>query len=210
MFSIQGCDLDVKKITFNPNITRIANGSKHMGLGVKNKKVILQTPFMSCPFGLSKNKYDNDKFSVDLSFNKKNKDEYSFYKNLLKLDKMIVEEMLSRSEILFPNNLSENVIKNNHNPIVKKSSNYDPRMRIKIPYESNKFNCEIIDTNSNNITNLEDNLAKGSIIRCTIECGGIWIVNNNYSCIWKMKRIEIKDSGIKKQQDEFIDDSDSD
>ena len=94
--------------------------------------------------------------------------------------------------------------------MIKKSNDYDPRIRIKIPYESNKFKCEIIDTNNKTISNLEDNMKKGSIIRATIECGGIWIVDNNYSCIWKMKRIEIKETGYKTQVDDFIDDSDSD
>lgn len=207
MISTDASNIDTNNITFNPNITRLSNGSKHMGIGLKNKKLIIQTSFMNCPFGLSSNKYDNDKYTIDLSFDLENKEHKKFHKKLLKLDKLIINEILNRSSILFTNKLSNTVIENNYCSLIKKTKGYAPRFRIKLPYEDNKFNFEIIDTENNNIDDLNKYLNKGVSVRCTIECGGIWIVNDNYNCIWKMKRLEIKKEN-KPLLNDFIDDSD--
>lgn len=207
MIAVCGTEMNTKDITFNENITRLINGSKHIGMGLKNKKLIIQTPFMMCPFGLSNNKYETDKYTIDLSFNDLDNDEQKkFYKNIKTLDKLIKNEILSRASILFNNKLSDTIIKNNYNGQLKKTKDYPPRLRIKLPYENNKFNFDIIDTDNNDISDLHKHINKGSMIRSVIECSGIWIINDSYSCVWKMKRMEIKT--VKYQELDFIDDSD--
>lgn len=199
----------IDDLIFHKNITRLSNGAKLLSLGNKNKKLILETPYLIVPFGINSNKYDNDKFTLDVSFDfLEDKTQKKFYKNLLKIDKRIMEEVISRSKSLFTDELSEDVIKNNYSRQIKKSKgDYPPRIRIKLPYEQNKFNFEIIDEDNNNIENLQDYLTKGSKVKCVIESGGVWIINNNYSFVWKMKKMEVIQK--KKPESDFIEDSDS-
>ena len=220
---LNGDKFDVKNVTFQPNITRLSNGSKHIGMGYKKKIFTLQIPLMNIPFGINCNdKFDTPKYSLDLSFDNKedNKELKKFYNNFVKLDKLIINQACENSVKWFKleENTNKEVIKELYNKQIKKSLNkkgevndkYPARIRIKIPYdnEKKKFLCDIVNEKGQNIEeNIANTLIRGSKVKCIIQCVGLWIANNSFSCQWKIKRMECYP--YVKKPIVFLDDSES-
>ena len=201
---LNGYDFNIEDITFQENITKLSNGSKHIGMGYKKKILTLQTPLMKVPFGINCNdKFDIPKYSLEVSFNNmENKEIKKFYNNIVRLDKKNLKEGIINSKKWFKlDNTNKDIIKELYNKQIKRSKNkkgeiltqYPSRFRIKLPYdiETEQFDFDIVDNKGDNIEgDITKILGKGSSIRCIIQCVGLWISNNSYTCQWKMKRME--------------------
>ena len=210
---------DIKNVLFQKNINRLSNGSKYIGINYSKKILTLETPYMGVPFGGNINdKYDIVKYNMDLSFdNLDNTKVKKFYNKLVKLDKKIIEEGIKNSLTWFKiADGKKSVIKELYNKQIKVSKDkdgkvldtYPPRLRVKLPFENNKFNFEILDKDDKVIEkDLLDILKKGSKVKCILQCVGLWISNNSYSCQWKVNKINIE--SIIPKKIEFLEDSDS-
>ena len=85
---------------------------------------------------------------------------------------------------------------------------YPKRMRLKIPFKDDKFECEVFDTEGNPIDKpLDEVLVRGSKVKAIIQCVGLWISSGNYNCQWKLVRcqVDVPETG----SNDFLPDSDS-
>ena len=167
----------------------------------------VQTPWMGMPWAMSS--YTDDKYpkhSITLSF--RGMDESTemkrFHDNMLAVEKATVQAGVQNSVQWFKKkNLSEDVVSNLFNPIVRVSTDkntgvadgkYPPTLRLKVPQRDGVWEPKVYDTSGNvyHINDsesgdvMEDILMKGAKIRCMMQCVGLWIASGNYMCQWKL------------------------
>ena len=219
-------DFDVSQITYSePRV--LDNGGKVVYVSFNKKKLIMQTPEMMAPFGLSKWNNEgkaNDKYSLDLSFKGRDTREVlnKFYDGLKSFDKKLVEDGLNHCQTWLKKQYkSLDVVEALYTPIVKhaKDDKYPPTFKLSLPHNGSQFTCDVYDGNRNlvDIANLE---TKGARVSAIIQCVGIWIAGSKYGCSWKVLQMKITPpSSIKgyafkelneKVEDEVEDEGDDD
>ena len=183
--------------------------------------MVVQTPYMEVPFGLSKyDKGDYPKYSLELSFKgmEDDKDIKSLYDKLSDIDNKLVDDGVKNSMAWFKKkNAKKDVVKAMFNPVIKvptdkdtgeELTQYPKRMRLKIPFKDDKFECEVFDTKGEPIDKpLDEVLGRGSKVKAIIQCVGLWISSGNYNCQWKLVRcqVDVPETG----SNDFLPDSDS-
>lgn len=117
-------EFDVSNISYSePRV--LDNGGKVIYVSYNKKKLIMQTPEMVAPFGLSKWNNEgkgNDKYSLDLSFKgKDSRDVLSkFFDGLRDLDKKLVEDGLKHCQTWLKKTYkSLDVVEALYTPIIK-------------------------------------------------------------------------------------------
>lgn len=217
-------DFDASNITYSePRI--LDNGGKVIYVSYNKKKLIMQTPEMVAPFGLSKWNNEgkaNDKYSLDLSFKGKETRDVlvKFYDGFKSFDKKLVEDGLKHCQTWLKKQYkSLDVVEALYTPIVKhaKDDKYPPTFKLTLPHNGSQFTCDVYDCNRNlvDITSLE---TKGARVSAIIQCVGIWIAGSKYGCSWKVLQMKVTPpSTIKgyafkelndKVEDEISDDED--
>ena len=98
-------------------------------------------------------------------------------------------------------NAKKDVVQAMFNPVIKvptdkdtgeELTQYPKRMRLKIPFKDDKFECEVFDTEGNPIDKpLDEVLVRGSKVKAIIQCVGLWISSGNYNCQWKLVRCQV-------------------
>lgn len=194
-------EFDASKLSFySPKVQD--NGAKVIYLSYEGKKLFLQTPEMSAPFGMSK--WDNDgkvKYSLDLSFKGKESREVlnKFFENMRAMDKKLVEDGLNNSQAWFKKKYTSfDVVDALYTPVIKfpKDKNgdvtdkYPPTMKLSLPHNGTQFTCDVYDKNKNpcDLTTIE---TKGSRVSAIIQCTGIWIAGSKFGCSWRVKQLQI-------------------
>jgi hypothetical protein len=132
-----------------------------------------------------------------------------FHDNMMAVEKATVQAGVQNSVQWFKKkNLSEDVVSNLFNPIVRVSTDkntgvadgkYPPTLRLKVPQRDGVWEPKVYDTSGNvyHINDsesgdvMEDILVKGAKIRCMMQCVGLWIASGNYMCQWKLTRAEV-------------------
>jgi hypothetical protein len=190
-------DFDASQITYSePRV--LDNGGKVVYVSFNKKKLIMQTPEMMAPFGLSKWNNEgkaNDKYSLDLSFKGRDTREVlnKFYDGLKSFDKKLVEDGLNHCQTWLKKQYkSLDVVEALYTPIVKhaKDDKYPPTFKLSLPHNGSQFTCDVYDGNRNlvDIANLE---TKGARVSAIIQCVGIWIAGSKYGCSWKVLQMKI-------------------
>jgi hypothetical protein len=190
-------DFDVSLITYSePRV--LDNGGKVVYVSFNKKKLIMQTPEMMAPFGLSKWNNEgkaNDKYSLDLSFKGRDSREVlnKFYDGLKSFDKKLVEDGLNHCQAWLKKQYkSLDVVEALYTPIVKhaKDDKYPPTFKLSLPHNGSQFTCDVYDGNRNlvDIANME---TKGARVSAIIQCVGIWIAGSKYGCSWKVLQMKI-------------------
>jgi len=207
---VKGKNIDASKVTFStPNI--LDNGAKLVYVNYDGGRFTIQTPWMGLPWAMSS--YTDDKYpkhSVTLSFRgmEENDEMQKFHDNMKAVEKAAVQAGVQNSVQWFKKkNLSEDVVSNLFNPIVRVSTDkegipdgkYPPTLRLKVPQRDGVWEPKVFDTSGNmyHINDresgdvMEDILVKGAKIRCMMQCVGLWIASGNYMCQWKLTRAEV-------------------
>lgn len=160
------------------------------------KKIIVQVPFMSAPFGLSDFTPDGGqvKYSIDVSFSNKTGDEKitRFLTAMRSLDDFMVKLAVEHSQSWFGKKMSQEVVENLYRPLVKESKDpekYAPTMKIKIRNTDEKFNVEAYDM-ERGAFNLHQ-LLPGSSVRCIIELAPVWFVNKQFGLSFNLLQIQV-------------------
>lgn len=205
-------NLTIKGKNFNPKLATISDkpsvmdsGAKYVYVGYNGKNLIVQTPKMYIPFGM--NVYDKGeypKYSVELSFQGMDEDKSlrEFHDNIMAFDDFLIEAGVKNSTSWFKKKkASKEVISALFNPQLKvptdketgeELTQYPKRLRLKIPFKNDKFECEFYDTQKNKLEDpIEDILVKGATGKAIIQCVGLWISSSNYMCQWKLVRMEV-------------------
>lgn len=208
------------------------NGGRAIYMGLNRSPIVLQTPEMIAPYGVSNWNDDGkgpDKYSLDLSFKGKEgrQNLQTFFDKMVALDKKLVQDGVDNSMTwLKKKYTSIDVVEALYTPMVKYSKDkttgeitdkYPPVFKLKIPFVNNTFQCEVFDNKRNqaDLKQLIDAGAfKGAKVTAIIQCLGIWVAGGKYGCSWKVLQMRItppqtiKGYAFKELEDDKVDDSD--
>ena len=214
-------EFDISKMDYSEP-KQLSNGGKAVYLNYDSKQLVVQTPLMSCPFGL--NLYDGGdypKYSVDVSFrDMDNNDKLrEFYDMMEAIDEQMVEDAVKNSMAWFKKRKqSKEVVKALYSPLVKLSRDretgepdgkYPPTFRVKLPYRDGNFTFEAFDDKKEKIpsADVEKWLGKGAQVRCLIRCTGLWFAGGKFGTTWRAEQVKINPpKGLAGYS--FVDDSD--
>ena len=183
------------------------------------KKLTIQTPLMSAPFGISTyvdDKTNAKKYSIDISFKGVEDDPkiQTFLDKMSSFDEYLIEEGAKNSKSWFGKAQKKEVVEALYRPLVKPSKEpekYAPTMKIKIQARDDEFNAECFKYNTGSNKHEPFNLAeisKGAKVQLILEAGSIWFVGKTQFCItWRLVQARVQQPE-KIQGYSFRDDSD--
>jgi hypothetical protein len=207
------------------NLRILDNGGKIVYISYDNGPLIMQTPEMVAPFGISQ--WDNDKggkkSTLDLSFKGKESrpNLERFYENLEALDKKIVSEAFENSPSWFKKKTSEEVLKELYTPILRHAKDkntgeitnkYPSTFKATLPEKDGKFTFEVYNQ-KRELVDLNSMELKGAKVTAMIQCLGIWIAGTKFGVSWKilqMRVVPVKklEGYCFKELDDKVDDED--
>lgn len=160
----------------------------------ENKKIIIQTPMMFAPFGLSVFTDDTNgsKYSLDFSFRDKENDTQisKYYDMLQEVDKFMIEQAVKNSKEWFGKQMSSEVVQELYRPLIKEPkdpSKYASTVKYKIRNTSDKLNVEAFDEQKNPFD--MDNFVSGCKAKALIELSSIWFVNKQFGCTFTVVQL---------------------
>lgn len=174
-------NVNAKKKNYIPCQTGPLNDLKYCysDLYFNNKSIVVTTPVMICPFGISN---QGNNFNICLQFTNYTEDSEmnSFFDFIQTLEyKQMVLLGLSETD-------SESFISQ-----IKydKKGKYDPNLQVKIPFTYNRFNTDIFSDNYDSIGIM--NISKFCKLKCDIYLDKIWKYNDKYISKWKARVIQV-------------------
>lgn len=215
---IKSNKFDISQLSYD-NVAKNKAGGNIVYLKYDNhKKIILQTPYMFAPFGISvftDDSTNTSKYSLDFSFKDKETDDKvaSFYSTLESIDDFMIQHAVTNSKEWFGKKMSAEVVKELYRPLIKESKDpakYASTIKYKIRSNGDKLNVEAFDDNKEVFD--MDNFVAGSKARALIELTSIWFVNKQFGCTFTTLSLQVskpeKLSGFSFQPDSDEEDSD--
>lgn len=214
-------DFEITKMDYSEP-KQLTNGGKAVYLNYDSKQLVVQTPQMSCPFGL--NLYDGGdypKYSIDMSFRgmEDNPKLREFHDMIAAIDEQMIEDAVKNSMAWFKKRKqSKEVVKALYSPLVKVSRDketgepdgkYPPTFRVKLPYRDGNFTFEAFDDKKEKIASddVEKWMGKGCQVRCLIRCTGLWFAGGKFGTTWRAEQVKVNPpKGLAGYS--FVDDSD--
>lgn len=178
------------------------NGGKVVYLSYTDKPLILQTPEMSAPFGLSK--WDNDgkgpaKYTLDLSFKGiDSRDSLKqFHKALSDFDNHLVKAGLDHSEEWFKKKFSsKEVVEALYTCVLRKPKDdkYPSTFKMTVPYDNNmnEFRCKVFDKATKKLVDMNSVNMKGAKVTALVQCTGLWIAGSKFGSTWKVVQLRVE------------------
>tara|TARA_Y100000816_G_C26107410_1_gene588977 strand:+ start:430 stop:1068 length:639 start_codon:yes stop_codon:yes gene_type:complete len=159
-----------------------------------SKKIIIQSPQMLSPFGLSEYPTESGvKYSLDLSFGEMSDPKVrEFYEMCKKLDEYMINKAIENSVKWFGKQMTKEVLEEFYRPIVKKGKaknsieSYPDTVKFKI----RNINMNIYDDNKNKV-NTDDSIEAGSRVRSIFEISPVWFVNKTFGITFNAVQFEV-------------------
>ena len=211
-------NLDVSAISYEPAKKNAMGGNvvplKFQG----SSKIVLQTPVVSAPFGLSTFTDDKTgavKYSLDISFRGMEEDPriQQLHDKMAEIDNALIEEGVKNSKEWFGKKMSREVLENFYRPLVKPAKDptkYAPTMKIKVMTDrTGDISCDAYDHTKQKVK-LDEALVSGSKVQVILECSSVWFVGKTmYGISWRLLQVRIQKND-KIAGFSFIEDSDED
>lgn len=196
-------NIDINAITYGKP-KALDSGGRMVYVGYKGRPLIIQTPVMRAPFGVTKWSSDKgpDKYSLELSFRgmKSRRKLMAFYDKLLELDKKLVQDALDNStQWLRKKYTTTEVFEALYAPLIKHTKDketgeitdkYPPTFRVGLPQNEHGIACEVYNEQQQ-LVDINDIETKGAQITAIIQCSGIWIAAPKFGCSWKVVQLRI-------------------
>lgn len=175
------------------------NGGKMVYLSFNERQVIVQTPEMSTPFGLSK--WENEdkrgnkttKYTIDMSFKGMETREtlQTFYKALQDFDTTLLQSGVQHGEDWVNKELTSiDMARVAYTPVIRKSKGdkYPATFKMAVPFDqrTNEFTCKVYNKSTKERMDLNDIDLKGAKTTGIVQCTGIWIAGGRYGTTWKV------------------------
>lgn len=177
-------------------VTKNKAGGNVVYLKYNDSKIVLQTPIMVAPFGLSI--YNDEasgvsKYSLDLSFRDKDQDPKisKYFDVITELDTFMVQKGVENSKEWFGKKMSKEVVEELYRPLIKESkdpSKYASTIKYKIRSSGDRLNIEAFDEHKNKFN--MDNFVSGCKARTIIELTSIWFVNKQFGCTFNVVQLQ--------------------
>lgn len=199
---------DVSKMTVG-NVKSLDNGGKIVYISHNEKPLIVQTPEMTVPFGMSRWNADGtgagggvDKYTIELSFkDRETRPSLSkFFDMMGTVDKFMLNSAIENSQAWFKKKYSTTeIVDALYTPCVKFpkdkatgeiTDKYPPTFRLSLPFRNGAFAVETFDNDKNKI-NLLDVETKGSKITAIIQLSGVWLAGGKFGCSWKVLQMRV-------------------
>jgi hypothetical protein len=217
-------EFDVSRVTFS-DVKVLDNGGKIVYVSYDSAPLVIQTPTMTAPFGMSV--WDNDgkaaaKYSLDLSF--KNMDAspklQKFYEMLEQLDNKLVNDGFLNQATWFKGKKygSREILEALFTPMIKyakdrdtgeRTDKYPPTMKIGIPCRDGRFSCDIFDDKKRTI-DLNAIETKGAAVTAIIQCTGLWFAGGKFGASWRLVQAKIVANSMSFDTYAFRGDGDND
>lgn len=202
---VRAKDFDVSKVTFSDVKAFGGNGGKIVYLSYGRAPLVLQTPAMRAPFGVSK--WENDgsptKFTLDMSFQgiDSSKSMRAFFAALEKLDERMIDDGFENQATWFRGKRygSKDIVEALYTPIIKhardretgeRTDRYAPTIKVNIPFKDDAFACEVFDAERQKI-DLRQVETKGGTVTAIVQCTGVWFVGGKYGISFKALQLKV-------------------
>jgi len=188
-----------------------------LGLGNEKTRILLQTPALRCPFGVSS--FTNaagdgpESRSLDLSLASDwevvGTPSNVFLEKLKGIDDMLLDAAVANSASWFnKNNASKELLAEFYRPLsTHRNPEYPPTVRVKIPSYTNKngepvFSVFDVDRTKTGI----DAVLRGSVVRAIVEVSPIWFLNKTFGITLKLVQCAIVSTPSKLDEFAFVED----
>lgn len=173
-------------------ISKTSKGGKIVYLNVPNaQRIILQTPVMSSPFGVST--YDDASdgkrsYSLDASF--KGFDTSAklngFLTKCRAFDEMLIDVATENSKAWFGKDMSRDMVSVLFRKSIREPADpkYAPTLRLKITPST-----EYYDEQQNRVT--MDYIVKGTSFRAIVELSSVFFVNKQFGVTWRIAQLAV-------------------
>ena len=213
-------DYPVDKLQYGKNKPN-ANGGFNIEItvGDSTNEILLQTPRMKVPFGISTNKNNLFKKEIDISFQgAESNQSISKFRTLIEsIDAHAIDYAVSNSKTFFKKELSRETIKECYCSGIKlsKKEQYSDTFKIKVLFL--KPNPEKNNPDGKYLTTFWDSkgsqqestyVDKGDSVSCLIKPQMLWVANRTFGITWVCTQIrvtkQVKVTGYAfKQTDDF-------
>lgn len=197
-------NIDVSKITFGDWKVN-ERGGKSAYIGYQNGPLIIQTPYLKTPFGMSTyNKKDDEdepgkivKYTIPVNLTTSTTSSANFLTFLKDMDKHVLDSAVENSKVWFGKQQKEKVISAFYNSMVKYSKDketggvndkYPPKFSIPVIVCDNEIvnKCFNDDKEVVKLNTIE----KNTRIRVILQCTGMWLVDKKFGVSWKVVQLE--------------------
>lgn len=200
-------NVDISNLTFS-QMNVLKNGGKSVFINLNKGPLIVQTPTMVTPFGLSKYQHDTEaskseieKWTLQLSLRdiETNKSMSHFYKFLKDLDASVLSECTTNSKLWFKKQYTEDILRELCSPLIiypkdkvtgEITDKYAPMFRLSVPMIGGQITCDCFDNNKNKVD--LSTVDKGSKVRAIIQCSGIWFIGSKFGLSWKVIQLQVQ------------------
>ena len=198
-------DFDISKLKYG-SVRTLDNGGKKVYVSYNGKPLVLQTPKMSAPFGLSKLQFDpsaDPKYSIEVSFKGRETKPsiQAFFDLLSSLDKKNLQEGFDNSQNFFKKRFNTvDVVEALYTPSLRFAKDkatgevtdkYPPTFRLNLPYKDGQIKTDVYGTERQKVNVLDMNL-KGSNVVAIIQCTGLWIAGGKFGCSWRVLQMKVE------------------
>lgn len=194
---------DANALTCGECTKNRAGGNQVPLLYNNNRRIVMQIPVMSAPFGLSEYVPENNsgpvKYSIDLSFKGHDTDPKvkQFMDIIRSVDERMVAMAVENSKSWFGKQMSKEIVEELYRPLVKESKQpekYAPTLKLKIRPSRNTNDPfgDIQAFNSDKEPFDMKDFQAGSGVKCIIDFSPIWFVNKQFGMTLNLMQLEIK------------------
>jgi hypothetical protein len=189
----------------------------YVSYGEQNNRFIIQTPLMSVPyaFGTSYNNERSDYLTLSFGDYENDPKLNKFCENMKNIEKTVNEHVINNVETWFPNfsgksdAVIEQLIGEAFNPFVKssKDNKYPPTIKVKIPYENDRYNIKIEDMTTNEEYDFNEikGKLKGAYVKICFRVSAVYFINKHFGVSARASKIKI--SFPSQDEDDFRSDS---
>lgn len=203
-------EFDINNVSFS-DVRMLDNGGKVVYVSYNKAPLILQTPQMSAPFGMSK--WDNEgkintKYTIDLSFKamEKNPNMQAFFNALEAMDAKLVEDGFKNQVSWFKGKKygSKEIVEALYTPLIRHAKDkmtgeitdkYPPTFKLTVPFKDGRFTCEAFDDARDSI-DLSAVELKGSKVTAIIQCMGLWFAGGKFGSTWRIVQMKVVPNAV--------------
>lgn len=175
------------------SLTKNNYGGQQVWLNYKDtknassSKLMIQTPMMKAPFGISEYVTDGavPKYTLDTSF----QDNEPFLRMIETIDNFLIEKGVTHSQEWFGKLMSEEVIRELYRPLIKLSKQperYAPTMKFKVLSRTKGFSTD------GEAMDVMTDITKGSMVKMIFSLSPVWFVNKQFGVSCTIEQICIK------------------
>jgi hypothetical protein len=184
-------NFDASLLECGPLTKNKAGGNQAPLLYHGKHRIILQTPKMSMPFGVSEYVTETGpiKYSLDASF----KENESFMETVRAIDARMIDLAVENSKDWFGKTMSREVVEELYRPLLKESKQpdkYAPTIKFKIRSTDTDLKVEAFHNRSREVFDMSEFQA-GSVARCIVDFAPVWFVNKQFGVTMNLVQIAI-------------------